>query len=138
MLDIGLMQQLCDLPLNIDTQQKDLLSIYEGAMAEQFAGQAFSAAGHQLYYWSRQAKSSSAEVDFLISGQGQVIPVEVKSGPAGKLRSMHQFLAEAPHSPGGIVLSTAPYSPLPGQKLTFVPLYYAEKISSEFLFIQRD
>jgi len=37
-------------------------------MAKQFVGQEFVAAGQEeLYHWSREAKSSSAEVDFLIT-----------------------------------------------------------------------
>ncbi|MCK5147859.1 ATP-binding protein [bacterium] len=126
MLDIGLMQQLCHLPVNVEFSKTDLLSIYEGGMAEQFVGQELMAAGqHPLYYWSRDSKSSTAEVDYLIAQNGLSIPVEVKSGAAGRLKSLHLFLKQYPHSPGGIVLSCAPYAELPEQKLTFLPLYYA-------------
>ena len=45
-----------------------------------------------LHFWVREKKQSDAEVDFLYKFDGQVIPVEVKSGTYGKLRSLHQFL----------------------------------------------
>ena len=33
----------------------------------------------QLFYWQRNAKGSSAEVDFLIERKGKIYPIEVKS-----------------------------------------------------------
>jgi predicted AAA+ superfamily ATPase len=125
-LDVGLMRYLTGMPVDIEYATPDLLSIYRGAVAEQFAGQelAVSQNGH-LFYWARHAKSSSAEVDFCIIADGKIIPVEVKSGPAGKLKSMHLFLKTYPNSPKGIVFSTQPYAELPESKLTFIPLYFA-------------
>ncbi len=34
------------------------------------------------------------EIDYVIQHENRVIPVEVKSGPAGKMKSLHQFMAE--------------------------------------------
>jgi predicted AAA+ superfamily ATPase len=124
--DIGLMQHLCSLPVGVEFRKPDLLSIYEGAMAEQFAGQEFLAAGQtELYYWAREAKSSTAEVDYILAREGRVLPVEVKSGSSGRLKSLHGFLNRYKESPQGIVLSCAPYAELPDQKLVFLPLYFA-------------
>jgi hypothetical protein len=66
---------------------------------------------------------SSAEVDFCVVADGKIVPVEVKSGPAGKLKSMHLFLKTYPNSPKGFVFSTQPYAELPDSKITFIPLY---------------
>ncbi|OVE78797.1 nuclease [bacterium I07] len=126
LVDIGLMQQLCGLPVDMEFSKQDLLTIFEGAMAEQFVGQELLAAGEpKLYYWSREAKSSTAEVDYILTNGGRSVPVEVKSGPSGRLRSLHLFLKQYPESPKGYVLSCAPYAKLPKQKLVFLPLYYA-------------
>lgn len=130
-VDIGLMQSLCGVPVDIEYQKADLLSIYQGAMAEQFVGQEFLASGQdELYYWSREAKSSTAEVDFLITVKGRVYPVEIKSGASGRLRSLHMLLKTYPNCPSGYVFSCAPYSELPEQRLVFLPLYYAYSIGS--------
>jgi len=130
LVDIGLMQQLCNLPADTEFNKSDLLSIYEGTMAEQFVGQEFLAAGQtELFYWSRGAKSSTAEVDYLLAKKGRTIPVEVKSGPAGRLKSLHRFLNQYRDSPLGYVLSCAPYTELPQQKLIFLPLYYAYSLA---------
>lgn len=129
MVDIGLMQHLCGMPMDADFLQKDLLAIHQGAMAEQFVGQELMAAGHsQLHYWAREAKSSSAEVDFLAVTDGQIRPVEVKSGAPGRLRSLHLLMDTYPNCPTAYVLSCAPYAELPEQKLVFLPLYYASNL----------
>ena len=73
MLDIGLMQHLCGIPVDVEYAKTDLLAIYQGALAEQFVGQELAAAGqNEIYYWSRDAKSSKAEVDYLIVINGQI------------------------------------------------------------------
>ncbi|MHB1947995.1 MAG: DUF4143 domain-containing protein [Gammaproteobacteria bacterium] len=49
-----------------------------------------------LYYWNRELPSSSAEIDYLIQDNQRLIPIEVKAGAEGKLRSLHQFMSEKP------------------------------------------
>ncbi|MCK5915886.1 MAG: DUF4143 domain-containing protein, partial [Deltaproteobacteria bacterium] len=125
-LDIGLMHSLCGLNVDEKIFNTDLLSIYNGALAEQFVGQELLACGNEnLYYWARDAKSSSAEVDYLIENNGEIIPLEIKSGAAGRLKSLHLLLKSYPHIRQGYVLSQRPYSELPEQKLIFMPLYAA-------------
>jgi uncharacterized protein len=126
MLDIGIMNYLCGIYKTDEYFNDDLLGIYRGAMAEQFVGQEMvSNQNNELFYWSRQAKSSSAEVDYVIEVNKKIIPVEVKSAKAGSLRSMHQYIKEFPECTGGYVFSSNNYSELPEQKLTFIPLYFA-------------
>ena len=126
MVDIGLMQHLSGMPMDADSSQKDLLAIHQGAMAEQFVGQELAAAGHsELHYWAREAKSSSAEVDFLVVVNGQICPIEVKSGAAGRLRSLRLLMDTYPNCRTGYVLSCAPYAESPELGLVFLPLYYA-------------
>ncbi|HDJ27917.1 MAG TPA: DUF4143 domain-containing protein, partial [Proteobacteria bacterium] len=87
MLDIGLLQRLCQVPAELELQQENLLAIYRGKLAEQFVAQELLAwHGSELYYWSRDARGSSAEVDFLAVKKGEIFPVEVKSGAGGSLR----------------------------------------------------
>ncbi len=129
MADIGLMQKLCGIQYKETMSTSDLMDMFRGALAEQFVGQELLAAGqNELCYWSRDAKSSSAEVDYLIENKGMVLPMEVKSGPSGKLKSMHLLLNSHPNVPTGYVLSTGPYSEIPDQKLTFYPLYSVSQL----------
>ncbi len=126
MADIGLMQSLSGMSVELEYAQADLLQVYRGAMAEQFVGQEMLIAQQgALYYWDRQAKNSMAEVDFLAVREGVVHPVEVKSNASGSLKSLHLFLKSFPTSGNGIVFSTRQYAELPDDKLTFIPLYFA-------------
>ncbi len=95
-LDTGLV--LSALGLNAaDLARFDLMLANSGAICEQFVGQ------HLLYrqplyrlpelhYWAREKPSSSAEVDYVIGIGPNVVPVEVKAGKTGTLRSLHQFM----------------------------------------------
>lgn len=132
MVDIGLMQNLCGMNISEEFKKSDLLAIYQGALAEQFVGQEILASGNtELFFWARAAKSSTAEVDYLVTKDGIICPIEVKSAASGRLRSLHQLLKNYPNIQTGYVCSTAPYSELPEQKLIFLPLYYAGSFSPQ-------
>ena len=126
-VDIGLMQHICGIPPSLVLNQKKLLDVYQGALAEQFVGQELLLHGgsenDKLYYWNRMKKSSSAEIDFVIVREGEIYPVEVKSGRPGRFKSLHIFLEEHSHSPQGIVLNTGNVRLEKEYRLKFMPLY---------------
>jgi len=126
MLDIGLFRYLSGMPIEVEYGKRQLLNIFRGAMAEQFVGQEMAVAQSEpLHYWSRRAKSSSAEVDYLAVINNKIHPVEVKSGPAGRLKSLHLFLQTYKHSGPGLIFSDNTYAELPEQNIIFLPLYFA-------------
>lgn len=126
LVDIGLMRYLTGMPVDVEIGKTNLLNIYKGAMAEQFVGQEMVLSQKEdVYYWSRRAKSSSAEVDYISVIDSEVYPVEVKSGSSGRLKSLHLFLQAYHDSPGGMIFSMRPYAELPEQNITFIPLYFA-------------
>ncbi len=102
-LDIGLMNAICGLDwLNL-SQIDEGKFINQGAIAEQFIGQHLQAiladnTNRALNYWLREGKSSNAELDFVVALGGRIIPVEVKSGATGSLKSLHQFMGSKPAS----------------------------------------
>jgi len=81
---------------------KDIDSVHQGKLAEHIVGQELLTNDpsplYRLHFWSREKKQSSAEIDFLIQFKNLIIPVEVKSGVTGRLRSLHQFIDRAPHN----------------------------------------
>lgn len=98
-LDIGLALSLSGLKLEELGQVENFAMVNSGALAEQFIGQhlLYAQPGYaepHLYYWNRPAKGSTAEVDFLIQKENRVLPVEVKAGATGRLRSLHMFVQE--------------------------------------------
>lgn len=131
LLDIGLWQQLSGISDYLELTKADLLNIYRGALAEQFVGQELICANDgDIYYWARDKRGSSAEIDYLVTIDGDPYPIEVKSGKAGSLKSMHMILENYPDCPSGIVFSTRPFEKLGEQKLIFLPLYYSGGIIS--------
>jgi hypothetical protein len=73
--------------------------INEGKMAEQFIQQHLLHIGRknekpQLFYWLREGRSVNAEIDFVLQLEGHVVPVEVKAGRSGTMRSLHRFIWE--------------------------------------------
>lgn len=123
--DIGLFQCIVARPAEEALCEKDLMNVYNGALAEQFVAQELAAelGGGEPHWWKRDVKNAQAEVDFVVALNGRVQPIEVKSGPAGRLKSLHQFLKESPGANDGLVFSSAPYGTMAGQRLVFAPLY---------------
>jgi len=129
LLDIGLWQHLSGISDYLELTKSDLSNIYRGALAEQFAGQELiCATDGETFYWARDKKGSSAEIDYLVTIDGKPYPVEIKSGKAGSLKSMHMVLKNYPECPFGIVFSTRSFEKLAEQKLIFLPLYYSGSI----------
>ena len=96
-LDIGLMNAVCGLDWRNLSQIEEKHIVNQGAIAEQFVGQHLQAIladkpNRELNYWLREGKSSNAELDFVVGLGGNIIPIEVKSGATGTLKSLHQFM----------------------------------------------
>ncbi len=100
-LDTGMLNYFLGIQKEI-IGSEDLSSIYHGVMIEHMTGQELLAAQysalHGLNFWVREKNAASAEIDFLYTFEGKLIPIEVKSGSEGKLRSLHQFMEMAPHN----------------------------------------
>ncbi len=130
-LDIGLMQNICGLNSELFlSANENFININDGAIAEQFVAQellnyqnCFTQAS--LFYWVREAKNSNAEVDFLIPCCSKAIPIEVKSGKTGTLKSMHLFFKKN-NLPIGVKVSQLPFeNSLP---IISIPFYAIKKI----------
>jgi len=96
MLDLGLLSHLAGIR---KLQKERLMNIdpaTKGVLAEQFACQhlihieGFNSRP-EGFYWFREGVNRNAEVDFLIKHEQHVIPVEIKAGIGGTLKSLQQF-----------------------------------------------
>lgn len=125
-LDIGLGQALAGVNVKDLLMADDLVATYEGRLSEQFVGQELLAGnsdaseGGQLFYWKRHVHGSSAEVDYVLSRNGKLIPVEVKSGASGRLRSLHLYLDT--YGGQGLCLQDTNRSEI-NKNVRFLPLY---------------
>ncbi len=128
-LDIGLLQGIHQYDNELILNQ-DILQINAGELAEQFVGQELLAYGKsyenkQLFYWNREAKSSLAEVDFVITINSEIVPIEVKAGTTGRLKSLREFMKEK-KSTLGIRVSQNPLSLC--DNILSVPFYLLKQL----------
>lgn len=99
LFDQGIHQRLSGLDI-ADLLIEDYATlINKGALAEIFVGCELIAGSPshsrpQLFYWHREARSSNAEVDYVIQRNNEIIPLEVKAGLKGPMKSMRIFLKE--------------------------------------------
>lgn len=107
-LDIGLLHSITGI-YSETVASKEFTAIFNGIVAEQFVGQELltyqdNYTKPELYYWAREAKSSNAEIDYLVSVRTQILPIEVKSGHIGKMKSLQMFMDKF-NSKTGFVIS---------------------------------
>ena len=100
-LDSGLLNYFVGIQKEI-IGTNDLNSIYQGTLIEHLIGQELLAFQYNalsaLHFWVREKKESTAEVDYLFQYEGMIIPIEVKSGATGTLKSLHSYMDIAPHN----------------------------------------
>lgn len=97
--DTGIFQRVLGLDLSEHIISDFQTLINRGNLCELFVGLELIAAHPsrirpELYYWHREARSSNAEVDYVISSKGRIVPIEVKAGTRGQMQSLHLFLEE--------------------------------------------
>jgi hypothetical protein len=93
------MNAISGLGWNSISQMAKAQLVNEGAIAEQFIGQHLqdilsTSPNRELTYWLREGRSTNAEVDYVLALNGQIIPIEIKAGATGRLKSLHQFMGE--------------------------------------------
>ena len=98
-LDVGLMNAICGLGWDALAAVRATELVNAGAVAEQFVGQHLQhllapRPNRELTYWLREGRANNAEVDYVAEFGGRIVPIEVKAGRAGAMRSLHQFVAE--------------------------------------------
>jgi uncharacterized protein len=96
--DIGLAHALLGTPAaTAFPSWTDLAPAVRGQLADQLAGQQLrlvddlTGDGPELFYWQREG-GRPGEIDYLVVVEGHIVPVELKSGAAGSMKSLHQFM----------------------------------------------
>lgn len=100
-LDTGLVNYFVGLQKEL-FNMRNLNDIYKGKIAEHIVGQELLAGcqtiSEKVQFWVREKKQTNAQVDYIISFENYVIPIEVKMGSCGRLRSLHEFVDRASHN----------------------------------------
>ncbi len=129
-LDVGLITRTGKLESEL-LLNNNIILVNRGMLAEQFVGQellAYTSCYEEanLYFWSREQRSSMAEVDFVTTVDAKVIPIEVKAGTTGHLKSIKIFMQEK-KSTLGVRISQQPLSY--DNNILSLPFYMTGEIS---------
>jgi len=98
MVDIGLVSVQMGLSSISRGEAKNIIFSNKGGLAEQFVGQQLRAAQSpleepRLFYW-QTIGGRQGEIDYIIQHGNRIVPIEVKSGATGSMKSLHQFMAQ--------------------------------------------
>ncbi len=100
LLDTGLVNYFANIQKEL-FGTNEIESLYAGRIAEHITGQEIMALFdnplYKLNFWSRESKDSNSELDFIYIYNSMLIPIEVKAGVTGRLRSLMQFIDMAEH-----------------------------------------
>ncbi len=137
-LDVGLAKRASFLDISA-LFHEDIILLNGGLFTEQFVGQELLAysdkkSDSHLFFWVREEKNSSAEVDFMITIGSQIIPIEVKSGLKGRMKSLKIFMTEK-QAKLGVRISLATLSLT--DNILSLPLYMIGELSRLVVEIQR-
>ncbi len=98
--DVGLLHALLGTPAaEAFPSRRDISPSLLGRVAEQIAGQELRLMsgsvgdGPDLFYWQREG-GRPGEIDYVAQIHGKIVPVELKAGAAGSMKSLHQFMFE--------------------------------------------
>ncbi len=146
-LDTGMLNYFAGIQKEI-ISSTDLNNIYQGTMVEHLVGQEVLAFQYlslsSLHFWVREKKDSSAEVDFLFLFDGKLIPIEVKSGAEGRLKSLHIFMDIAPHTmavrlyAGELAITTSTSVSGKKYKLLNLPYYLAAELENYLVWFANE
>ena len=132
-LDIALCQAILGLDLNTWFLDPGIEFINRGHVAEAFVGQellAYSSPvkNQNLFFWKREKRGSTAEIDYIIEHENNIVPVEVKSNHGSTLKSMFAFLESHKKTSYGIRFSIHNYSLF--KQVDTRPLYAIASVAS--------
>lgn len=89
LLDVGLLGAMSDLNAKVILEKNALFTEFKGALTENLAAQLLKTAGFkQLFYWT---SGNTAEVDFILSSEGEIYPLEIKAGTSTKKKSLQVY-----------------------------------------------
>ena len=144
MVDVGLISAQLGLSSAKPLKTEKMVFANRGGIAEQFVGQQLRAAqatatDPQLFYWQRTG-GRLGEIDYILQHGNTIVPLEVKSGATGRMKSLHQFMAEKnlslairidanPPTVEDLGIKTTLGQPVK-YRLLSIPLYLAERVGT--------
>jgi predicted AAA+ superfamily ATPase len=95
MLDVGLLSAKAGLTIqNLAEPNQELFSHFKGALTEQYVLQELTSMNPkpQIFYWANDRSKGTAEVDFVIQVDGNIIPIEAKASINLQAKSLKTYI----------------------------------------------
>lgn len=104
LFDSGILLRLLNMSLgSIQQISEEILTATEtdlvnkGKISEMIAGLEIikhmpNTLRHEMFYWVRMEKNSQAEVDYIEPYNGHILPIEIKAGTQGGMKSLWHFM----------------------------------------------
>lgn len=145
-LDTGLMNYFLGVQAEL-LGTADLSNAHQGTIIEHLVGQELLARKfnilNSLNFWVREKTTSTAEVDYVYLFEGKLIPIEVKSGKEGTLKSLHSFMSQSNHTyairiyAGKFSITDVENSDGTSYKLLNLPYYLVSKLDEYILYLMK-
>lgn len=101
LLDTGILNYFAGIQNQVLTSD-NIDNVFEGKIAEHIVGQEIISANtyplSKNTFWIKEKKQSNAEIDYIFQFNDLLIPIEVKLGKTGRLRSLMEFIDICPHN----------------------------------------
>ena len=103
-LDSGLLLRILDMDMSSARPLTELILtgaaedlVNKGAVTEMVVGWEIikymsPRTSHDLYYWENTSEGTTSEVDYLMTQDMRIVPIEVKAGVTGKMKSLRMFM----------------------------------------------
>ena len=130
MFDVGLLTAKTGLSARLRLEGSRIFEEFKGALTEQYVAQELHAAGYPLYYFA--TARSTGEIDFMLQGDLDCVPIEVKAEQNLRARSLRAFCDK--YKPGMAIRSS-----MSNYKqedwLTNVPLYMLAEYLKRTIYV---
>lgn len=130
MFDVGLLTAKVGLSARLLLEGSRIFEEFKGALTEQYVAQELHAAGYPLYYFA--TARSTGKIDFMLQGDLDCVPIEVKAEQNLRARSLRAFCDK--YRPGMAIRSS-----MSNYKqedwLTNVPLYMLAEYLKRTIYV---
>jgi uncharacterized protein len=123
LVDVGLIGAMSKLAAKTILYDNDLFQEFRGALTENFVTEELVHSQFSLFYWTSEGR---AEVDFVIEYDGSIYPLEVKSGPSSKKKSLLVYADQ--YSPK-LLIRASPMNLKKDGDILNCPLYLLERLT---------
>jgi predicted AAA+ superfamily ATPase len=111
-IDTGLVNYFSGIQHDV-FMSKEIIELYKGSIAEHIVGQEILSHDcsflSKRFFWVREKPTATAEIDFILPYKSLFIPIEVKAGKSGRLRSLHYYMNQSSIDVA-VRIGSSPYS----------------------------